>query len=435
MIEKIAAALQKQTVLSSWAISERQLRSTQLYEVFGKRESIRAVDATTYDVDLHVPISTDGTDRMGSIRIEIAPGETGIDTRIRRAIESASVHGNRPFMLTEAGMVYPDFQSADPDIVTNPWQVIDDIHESLREEAAKAPDIRISSTEVFVKYLRQRLVNSRGLDVSQDYTDCLWEIVLFHGRKPEESEFWAIFSRPQWRQLNIGEKFGVFAQHARNALIAKTPRSGNCPVVLTGDALEVLYQYLIHHASASARFTGSSLFEPGRPVLPDEPQGDRFTMYSNSIISGGSYSRRFDPDGLPGTRVRIIHDGVLERFWATQQYAQYLGIEPTGAFANIELPPGTRSWEELLQSDDRVILVEQFSTFDPQPVAGNYLGEIRVGYEYRADGSVVPLRGGSVTGNVVSGLTNARFCREMEIFQGYYGPRGVRFEEAQVAGL
>lgn len=435
MIETIRSALNKQSRLSSWAITERQSRSTQLYEIFGKREAIRAVDSTVFDVDLYVPIHDNGETRQGSISIEIASGETGIDSRIHRAIDAAAVHGNRPFSLPPSGLVYPSFSAADPDVVENPWRVIDELTNQLRDASAKAPDIRISSTEFFVRHMMYRLINSNGLDERMDATDCLWEIVLFYGSKPNESEFWTLFNRPGWEQLRIGDTFTRFAQHARDALAAQTPRSGNCPVVLTGDSLFVLFQYLLYHASASAKFFGSSLFEPGKPILPDEPLGDRFTMYSNSILPGGTYSHRFDSNGLPGQRTRIIHDGVLERFWANQQYAEYLGIEPTGGFGNIEIPPGEISWEEMLRSNDRVILVEQFSTFDPQPVAGNYLGEIRVGYEYRADGTVVPLRGGSVTGNVVSGLTNARFCREMETFLGYYGPRGVRFEEAQVAGL
>ena len=178
----------------------------------------------------------------------------------------------------------------------------------------------------------------------------------------------------------------------------------------------------------------AAMFKPGQPVLPEPFKGDNLSIASNAILRGGTHSYRFDNEGFPGQRIPVIADGVLKQYWGTAQHAQYLGIKPTGAFGNIEIPPGTCSWDELFQGSDRVILVHQFSTFDPQPVAGNYLGEIRVGYEYRADGTVIPLRGGSVTGNVVDGMINCRFSRECETFYGYFGPRGIRFERAQVAG-
>ena len=109
-------------------------------------------------------------------------------------------------------------------------------------------------------------------------------------------------------------------------------------------------------------------------------------------------------------------------------------LNPPVVSGNLEIPPGSKSWNELLREHDRTILVVQFSTFDPQPVSGDFLGEIRVGYEYRADGAVIPLRGGSVSGNVSKGMLDCYFSKEMETFNGYFGPRGIRMESAQVAG-
>jgi PmbA protein len=232
----------------------------------------------------------------------------------------------------------------------------------------------------------------------------------------------------------LEDDFARFARYARDAARTEEPAGGTCPVVLTGDALHILFAYLAHHSSARAKYQGSALFSPGEPILQDTPEGDTVTLYSNALHHGGTHSYRFDTDGLPGRRVKVIDDGVLTRYWSTKQYADYLDIEPTGLWSNFEIAPGNTSWDDLFKSDDRVILVVQFSSFDPQPVAGNYLGEIRVGYEYRRDGSVVPLRGGSVSGNLAESLVNCRFCREVETFEGYYGPKGVRFEQARIAG-
>ena len=262
----------------------------------------------------------------------------------------------------------------------------------------------------------------------------MWDVVLFHKNGNGDAEFWTIFYKTGGHHFDPEADFRRFAGHAMDAARTEIPRSGACPVILTGDALHILFQYFLFHSSGMAAYNHSALFKPGQPVLPETPAGDTLTLYSNPVHPGGTRSHKFDSDGLPGRRVEVIKDGLLTQYWAESRYAAYLGIPPTGDFGNIEIAPGTTPWKELLQGEDRVVLVVQFSTFDPQPVAGNYMGEIRVGYEYRADGTVIPLRGGSVSGNVATGMLNCRFAQEMETFDSYYGPRGIRFETAQVAG-
>ncbi|HPQ42304.1 MAG TPA: metallopeptidase TldD-related protein, partial [bacterium] len=338
------------------------------------------------------------------------------------------------YELTAPGQRYPEFSDADPEIRDRPWDTINRLRDELRESVDREPAIEVASSEFFIDHTHVRLINSRGLDLSSEHSKLTWDICLLYKENGADTEFWEMKFRPGAQYVNVRDDIARFARYARDAATAQVPRSGVCPVVLTGDNLYVLLQYFMHHSSAGARYQNASLFEPGKPVLPESARGDALTIYSNAIHPGGIRSWRFDGEGNPGARTAIIENGVLTRYWATSQYAHYLDIPKTGVFGNFDIPPGTVSWDDLFKSNDRVILVVQFSTFDPQPVAGNYLGEIRVGYEFRADGSVIPLRGGSVTGNVVQGMLNCRFCRERETFYGYVGPRGIRFEHAQIAG-
>ncbi len=59
--------------------------------------------------------------------------------------------------------------------------------------------------------------------------------------------------------------------------------------------------------------------------------------------------------------------------------------------------------------------------------------EIRVGYEVGPAGTV-PIKGGSVTGNLFEALAAARFSSETGEDSGYAGPRAIRFEGLQVTG-
>jgi len=435
MLEQIRLLLEKDPRITDWEILESHHNGHQIYTSLGEQEAVRAIEQRRWQVGIYTDVPVDGKPPlMGYTSIEIVEGENNPSSRIDAAIEQAKLHGSQRFKLPSAGLEYPVFDGSDPGIRDDPWNTLEHLKDELHEAVSKEEHINVASSEFFLDHTDFRFINSCGIDLNDANSKFTWDICLLFNDGKSDTEFWEMKFRPGARYVNIKDDVARYAKYARDAAIAQVPKSGNCPVVITGDHLYILLQYFLHHSSASARYNGSSMFEPGKPVLPRSPDGDLLSITSNALHKGGFRSYRFDSQGTPGKCVPIIENGILTRFWAPIQYAQYLGIDTTGVFGNFDLPPGKISWNDLFKSDDRVILVQQFSTFDPQPVAGNYLGEIRVGYEFRRDGTVIPLRGGSVTGNVVDGMLDCRFCREIETFYGYVGPRGIRFEHAQVAG-
>ncbi|MBN1880380.1 hypothetical protein JW823_09750 [bacterium] len=433
MLDAIRSTLGRDKRISGWTILEHTRDSYQIYTSLKRQEAIRAVSQKRWKITIFSPLPGQ-TELVGQTDFELVEGEQRLDRRLEMAIEQARLHGNPPFKLPSPGAQYPDFDDSDPDIRDRPWDTLGILNDAIEESVDRESNIELASSELFLDELRHRLLTSSGLDLHLEKSHVTWDVCLLYNKAGSETEFWEMKTRPGARYLDVKSDISRFAGYARDAAPAIVPRSGNCPVVLTGDHLFVLLQYFLHHSSASAKYNNSSLFSPGKPVLPDTPRGDPLTLFSNALHPGGIFSYRFDGEGSPGDRIPIIENGNLSGFWGTSQYSEYLNLPTTGSFANFEIPAGKVSWDDLFKSDDRVILVLQFSTFDPQPVAGNYLGEIRVGYEFRKDGSVVPLRGGSVTGNVVDGMLDCRFCSELDTFYGYHGPRGIRFERAQIAG-
>jgi predicted Zn-dependent protease len=435
MLDNVRSILDKDPRISAWTINSLLRTSHQVYTGLQGVEAIRAVTQKRLHISILTPLpdTPDGS-RIGRTSFELVEGERDIGKRIDSAVEQAGLHGHPVFELPRPGADYPDFNDADPGMRDRPWDILDQLNDSIRDAVNAEKDIELAGSELFLNHVDRRLVNSCGLDLEAEETHLTWDICLLFNSGSADTEFWDVTYRTGARYLDITREIARYAQFARDAATAVTPKSGTCPVVLTGDNLHVLLQYFIHHSSCAAKYNNSALFEPGKPVFPEPVRGDPLTLYSNPIHPGGTESYRFDYEGHPGRRVQIIENGVLKQFWGTSQHSRYLGFHPTGMFGNIEIPEGSIPWDDLFDGNDRVILVHQFSTFDPQPVAGNYLGEIRVGYEYRPDGSVIPLRGGSVTGNVVDGMIDCRLCRERDTFNGYFGPRGIRFERGQIAG-
>jgi PmbA protein len=144
-------------------------------------------------------------------------------------------------------------------------------------------------------------------------------------------------------------------------------------------------------------------------------------------------SATFDDEGLPGQRTLIVERGVLSRFWATERYAEYLQIPATGRFGNMEIAAGSSAFDSLFDGEGPLYHIVAFSAMSPDPITGDFVGEIRLGYEIR-NGQSLPIKGGSISGNLFDVLAAAQLSQDVVFLGDYLGPRGMRFDKVTVAG-
>ena len=137
--------------------------------------------------------------------------------------------------------------------------------------------------------------------------------------------------------------------------------------------------------------------------------------------------------GCPAQDLLMIDQGILRARPATQRYAHYLGIPATGRPGMAEISPGTIAHADLLQGDEPILEVLDFSAPNVEALSGDFGMEIRVGYLNGRDGRQ-PITGGSVTGNLFDAMANAHFSAETLEFAQFAGPAAIRFESLQVAG-
>jgi PmbA protein len=173
-------------------------------------------------------------------------------------------------------------------------------------------------------------------------------------------------------------------------------------------------------------------FSLGDSITPEAVRGDPLTIISDATLPFGMNSRTCDGSGLPAQRTVIIADGRLEQLWAGQRRAHYLETKPTGAFANLVIPEGSRSVAQLSQGAE-VLEVVRFSWLTPDRGTGDFSSEIRFGYMHR-DGRKIPIKGGSVNGNIFGALEDCHFSRERDFVGDALVPSVVRFNELEVFG-
>ena len=441
MLDQIVRALREQDGVHDWLVRHVQKKSTQHYVIGPRPENRRKVTSeramVTIMNDHHPAQESHGLER-GEAEIALLPTDLErLQQRLGQAVYMASLTDNPLYGLPDRSE-YPAVDLVDPQMRDRPREVAARMIRELTERLATEEDVRLSSAEVFIEESSIAMENSRGARGRRVQTELLLDVVLLASHSGEEMESHAAFTRRRVADPNVPALVRRHAQYARDALVAGTPRTGSFPVIVTDDALAELlmssgYSPLVLCSAAQLKYERISSWEVGQSILAQDQTGDPFTVHSNALLPFGTRSGSFDAEGLPGQRVLIIDNGLLSRFWAPQRYAEYLGIPATGTFGNMEIAAGSVPLGSLFDGKGPLYHIVAFSAMEPDPHTGDFVGEIRLGYEI-SEGRKHPVRGGSISGNLFEVLAAARLSQETVFLGDYLGPRAMRFAQVTVAG-
>ncbi len=451
MDQRIVDALRAHPGIDDWTVRLERSRGVQIYLVGHDIESVRHVSREAYEVELcndhPAPAGGSGGElARGSATIPLARVDMGrLPAILDDAVTMARLINNPPWSLARP-QTMPDVALADPALVDTAaataagLEAADQIRELAEPE--RASGVRLSGAELFLTSYEEELVNSRGASASATSTRVLMEITLLARGTQDETEYFRQSEARRVADLGLAETVRVGAQLARDKLRAAAPRTRLGPVVIAGEALNQMMAgavtgapgAYIFQTSARAAYEHLSRFELGGSVYGDvEPVGDRLTLRANARLPYGVSSYRWDSDGLPAQDLLVVEGGVLRARPASLRYAQYLGIPATGRPGAAQMTPGAATRASLLDGDEPVLEVLDFSSPNVEALSGDFGMEIRVAYE-TGPGGRRPITGGSVTGNLFEAMANARFSSETVAFAQFVGPAAIRFESLQVAG-
>jgi PmbA protein len=307
----------------------------------------------------------------------------------------------------------------------------------IQNAAASHPDVYLTAAECFGEIHTTHLVNSRGIDAEQESTEITVEFVLHSKRGDEHREAFSETHRRRVADLHLEDEVAQRTQQTLDLFEAAPAPAWEGPVILRGDALAIfmagdgLRGGVLHVlGSAEAKYARFSSGEIGKSVFRSEVKGDPLSVWANRCIPFGTYSNRFDEEGLPAQRLELIRNNELVTFAASQRYADYLGLPATGAFGGVEVAPGPRPASTLLS--DPYVEIAQFSWFNPDPVTGDFATEIRFGY-FVENGVRKPFRGGQLVGNFLQALADVHWSAETGMFGTYLGPHTARFNDLNIA--
>ena len=438
MLNQIVDALSKRGDLAGWTVRHVQSREAQVYAVRQGIESQRKVGGERYLIDvLRKTSAADGSPAVGSGDAALLPGEN-IDHAIEQAALVAGLVANPVYGLPGPAE-FPDVPLCDDKLQKNSMETMLGVMEKIQASAAGHREVHLTAAECFGQVQTTHLINSRGINVEQESTSVEVEFVL-HGRRGDsETETFNEVSRRRVSDLDLETSIHDRVQYTLDSFDAQQPASWQGPVVLRDDALTIFLagddlngSVIQTLASAASKYAQFSPWEVGQSIFRTEVKGDPLTVWANRLLPYGTASNRFDAEGLPGKRVELIRENQLSTFAASQRYAEYLKIPSTGAFGNIELPPGATAAADLLA--EPYIEIVQFSWFNPDPITGDFATEIRFGYLVK-NGTRKPFKGGQLVGNYMDAMADVRWSKETGFFGGYLGPHTARFNDLKISGL
>ncbi len=413
----------------SWEIRRLRNKSFQRYLIFKEQESQRVVENEKFLVTLYKNYEQDGRKVLGESTLALSEGDD-LREKLSAAWEMAGLVANPVFALPDKGLVYQPVQSVDPEIKEHPYFHLD----KIRDDLVRTPldRVKLSSAEIFLELKEFEIVNSLGLEQAREESEILVEFVLLAEKGAGfGGESWGWKQGRNYADMRLGDALQKYARFALESQEAVLPPSGVYPVVFSEESLDTLFNFFVLQASGPARFQGWSRLELDQPVLP-EIKGEALSLASNPSILGLLKTRSFDDQGLPLSPVDVIRENIFRSRLNSKRYADYLQEPATGGMANLQVAPGPRGFQELLE-DGPVFHLLRFSTFEPNPITGAFSGEIRTGYLIEG-GIVTPIKGGSVSGVMDQAFQEAYFSKEITRRAAYLGPKAVRLEGLDIAG-
>lgn len=432
MIEKIINMLKKKNI-AAYKISERITESSELFFVKQNLDMDRAKNVHHYKITVYTDYEENGVKYRGDSTANLYPAMT--DEEIENVIEKAAVASryvknpyyplpNKKFECREKNN--SDFSGNTLDYWSNEIAKIMYSCDNYDKGG-------INSCEIFVNKNYTHIINSEGIDVNAVDYDCMVEFVINWKENGEETELYKCldFSNLIPKELirQINEMITISKERA---IAVKTPAIDKASVILTKEAVKSLFEFYYSKCSAQAVYNQESTWKINDQVQGNQVKGDKISLSLDPFMDNSTDWACFDESGYPLEPVTLIEYGTLKRYMADIRYAHYLNIEPTGTIRNFRVSAGKTSIDNLKK--DPYLEVAAFSDFTVDGVSGSFGGEIRLAWYY--DGNrVIPVTGGSITGNINQLHNEMYLSKEIIQINNFEGPMAVKLLNVTVTGI
>lgn len=419
--------------ISDWKIVSIKNEGRELFFIGDSVDMIRAKQIEDIKLTVYRDFKFNLKSYRGSATTTIHPtmSDEEMEVTIRKAVYASSFVKNERFPIVNH-VVCVNYPSNNVPSVQDLSENLPQLVQEIYSSNSSLDKVRINSSELFLSLKQEFITNSKGLSIDfvkpSLYVECITQA-------PGISEEIELYEAILLSDLKEGVLKSKIMQllHATSDRARAMPLPNLCeiPVILTGDAVSELLQYYLFRLSARNIYENISDTDIGENIQGDEIEGDKISLYLDPQLPGSYHSRPFDSDGFPLHKMRLIQEGIVERYWGDIQYSHYIHTPPTGQFCNISVDSGSQTLQQM--KSEAFLEITAFSDFQMDQITSDFGGEIRLAYFY--DGNkVTPVFGGSISGNLKKIHNNLILSKERRLLKQYYGPCSIKLRGVSVAG-
>ena len=412
----IKRLLESNPAVDGWRITEKATASYELFFVHKKLETVRATD--TVDTGVTVYVDHDGKKGDSTFAVYQSMTEADIKKKIDAAVRRARLVFNEPYTLPQGGTLEAALPTnmAEEEPKTLACRIADAVF-----AADTLTGGSINACEIFLYRDTLHVTNSRGVDKTQRMHRVMIEAIPTYTTDKESVELYEDHRFTSFDPARVTAEIAARMQEVKDRSLAVKPQTPmTVHVVLRPQEIRELLCNLADDARYAAVYSHANLHKLGDDLQPGG-DGDKLTLTLKGILPGCERSTYFDADGLALRDTCLIRNGVVESYYGSSRFGQYLGIqEPSGDLPDcLSVAPGTLREAEIKSAP----YLECASLSGLQvDLYNDYIGgEIRLAYLW--DGQKkTPVTGISMSGKLSEALASLRLSEKTTVEGAYEGP-------------
>jgi PmbA protein len=299
----------------------------------------------------------------GRIGYASATDAENADELVRNALATAAYGKTAGFELA-AGEPCADVKTFDARVATLPAETMVETGETAVARLLEADPTLNITAEVKKMVGHRRIVNSAGMDRSEEATGYAFVLSFTRAREGDIFEHWDYDASASLDvdEEGIAERLVDVLRWADRTVPAKT---GKTDLIVHFAEVPALVQPLLTGLNGENVARGSS---PLVGKIGEKTLDERFSVYDDPSIDYASSTSAFDGEGTARGKLTLVEEGKLRSYLLDLSAAAELGMEPTGnatragsapapSPSNVVVPGGDgKTYDELVgETDDGII--------------------------------------------------------------------------------
>lgn len=422
-IELLKKLLGENKEVSDYKINFVGTESSELFFVGKKLETARATDVC--DILVTVYKDHDGKKGESAFSVYESMTEADLKEKIAAAVTRAKLVSNEPYDIVSGKIAQRDVPSNFSDY--EPKELA-----ALIAKAVQKADLLVSGAinalEIFVYRHETKVLNSKGVDVTEIKYDAMIEAIPTWNENGESVELYEAYRFTEFDEAEIIAEINEKMREVRDRRHAAKPAEKiKADVVLNMQEAGELFSELAGDLNYASVYSHLNLHKLGEDLQHGD--GDKITITMKGEMKGSDYSAAFDSDGFELADKTIVENGKVTGYYGMNRFAAYLGEKPTGNLRCVGVNAGTLSDDEL----EKTTYLECISLSGLQlDLYNDYIGgEIRLAYLHK-DGKTIPVTGISMSGRLSNVLSSIRLSDKVKVRRNYGGPYKVLLKGMEI---